>query len=380
MVSFLCHAYGVCSHLLRPGVLLMLFGAFAELGANYKTLWDMLSGVPALLTKRGRDSKFAQQNRIRDPAPAHESVPLWMWTGGLTLSIIFTCVVLALQYGVPVGVSLLAILFAFILSIVGAESTGRTDITPITKIGNTCQVIVGSAIRNSHYPIPRQQLISLSGAMVAQGAAEQSSNMLGDLKTAHLMRASPRVQFYAQLIGSLVAIFMSAGMYVLFTTAYPCINDLAAQDSCSFSLPDVGSYRAIAEAVTSPKLPVPPSSGYTAIGLGIFAILLVIFKHSFVPQSHHGYVPNPVAMGLAFVLNLSTYSFAMLFGSTFAWLWLRRNPRSYTVYCYAVAAGMIAGEGIGGIVGAILEIAKVSGKYHGTSAGCPGVPGGDYCG
>ena len=49
----------------------------------------------------------------------------------------------------------------------------------------------------------------------------------------------------------------------------------------------------------------------------------------------------------------------------------------YGMYCYAIAAGFIAGEGLGGIVGAILQVAKVSGNYYGTAVGCPGF---EYCG
>jgi hypothetical protein len=36
--------------------------------------------------------------------------------------------------------------------------------------------------------------------------------------------------------------------------------------------------------------------------------------------------------------------------------------------CYAIAAGMIAGEGLGGIVGAVLQVAKVSGNIYGSKS------------
>ena len=94
--------------------------------------------------------------------------------------------------------------------------------------------------------------------------------MLGDLKTTHLLRASPRVQFYAQCCGAVVSVFISTAMYVLFSEAYPCINDLALADHCSFSIPDVGAYRAIAVAVTSTSLPVPSSSAYFCIAILIW--------------------------------------------------------------------------------------------------------------
>ena len=47
------------------------------------------------------------------------------------------------------------------------------------------------------------------------------------------------------------------------------------------------------------------------------------------------------------------------------------------MYCYAVAAGMIAGEGLGGIANAVLQIAGVSGAVKGTAVGCPL---NEYCG
>ena len=47
------------------------------------------------------------------------------------------------------------------------------------------------------------------------------------------------------------------------------------------------------------------------------------------------------------------------------------------MYCFAVAAGFIAGEGLGGIVNAIFTISGIAGATYGTSVGCPG---GVYCG
>ena len=41
-----------------------------------------------------------------------------------------------------------------------------------------------------------------------------------DLKTGHLIRASPRAQFYGQLIGSLLSIVVTSIAYSLYTHAY----------------------------------------------------------------------------------------------------------------------------------------------------------------
>ncbi len=41
-----------------------------------------------------------------------------------------------------------------------------------------------------------------------------------DLKTGSLLRASPRSQFYGQLIGSFASVFVSVGAYKLYTSVY----------------------------------------------------------------------------------------------------------------------------------------------------------------
>ena len=356
--------------------MLLLCGSFAELGANYKTLWASLLQILTPILKRFRPIHINEKDLIYDPVPTSEQVPWWLWTGGIVVSIFFTCLVLALQYGQNVGITILSIIFAFIFSFIGAESTGRTNITPVTTIGSANQLVVGGITRGK-YPVKDAQMLNLAGGMLALGASEQSADMLGDLKTTHLLRASPVVQFYAQCVGALVSIFMSVGMYVLFSQAYPCINDLSTQAHCSFPAPDVGAWRAIAVAVTAPTLPIPPSSGYTSIAFGVLAVLVTVVKYRFVPVSKHAWVPNLNAIGIAFILNTTTYPTAMAFGSTVAFLWNRNYPMAYGMYCYAVAAGFIAGEGLGGIVGAILQVAKVSGNVYGTAVGCPAF---EYCG
>ena len=323
-----------------------------------------------------RRIEIDEKDLIYDPAPPHEQVPVWAWTGGLVISAFFTCLVLGLQYGQNVGISILSIIFAFTFSFIGAESTGRTNITPVTSIGNASQLVIGGITRGK-YPTKDAQMLNLAGGILALGASEQSADTLGDLKTTHLLRASPRAQFYAQICGALVLIFMSVAMYVFFSAAYPCINYLSVTGVCSFPAPDVGAWRAIAVAVTSPTLPIPPSSGYTSIAFGILAVIIIAVKYRYVPISKQIWVPNLNAIGIAFILNTTTYPTAMAFGSSIAFFWKRNYPMGFGMYCYAVAAGFIAGEGLGGIVGAILQVAKVSGNYYGTATGCPAF---EYCG
>lgn len=58
------------------------------------------------------------------------------------------------------------------------------------------------------------------------------------------------------------------------------------EEHCTYAAPSVAAWAAVAVAVTSPKLPVPPSSGYTAIALGGFAGITVVAKHLWLPRKY----------------------------------------------------------------------------------------------
>ena len=47
-----------------------------------------------------------------------------------------------------------------------------------------------------------------------------------DLKTGHLIDASPKIQFYGQLIGSIWGAIVSTGIYKLYTHLYEIPGDL----------------------------------------------------------------------------------------------------------------------------------------------------------
>lgn len=74
---------------------------------------------------------------------------------------------------------------------------------------------------------------------------------------------------------------------------------------------------------------------------------------------------------MSFVIPQTFYSTATLMGALVSHFWQKKRPASFERYCFSVAAGLIAGEGLGGVIGAILQLAGVSGDVYGTQAGCP---------
>ena len=67
------------------------------------------------------------------------------------------------------------------------------------------------------------------------------------------------------------------------------------------------------------------------------------------------YLPSGLAFGIAFIVP-AYYSLAMFVGMVIFQLWRRQNPGKADRLGFSIASGLIAGEGLMGIVVAILTI------------------------
>lgn len=167
---------------------------------------------------------------------------------------------------------------------------------------------------------------------------------------------------------------MAPAMFVLFSKAYPCIND-SEIETCPFAIPSVAAWKAVAVAMTSPTFPVPTSSGIFAIIFAIFGGVMVLIRHNYLVGDRawmRAYWPNMMVLAMSFTIPSTVYGSATLLGSIISWAWAKRNPKQFDTFGYAVAAGFIAGEGIGGVVNAIFQVAGISGDVYGSMIACPG--------
>ncbi|KAF5368921.1 hypothetical protein D9758_002936 [Tetrapyrgos nigripes] len=362
--------------LLWPGVLIMLLYSFADVGLSLLPIFAQMRGSFASNVIGIFRNKRENDEDDEDQTPVEDRVPTSWWTIGLLLSTIMCCAILATQFHMNVGEALLSLILGFLFSFIGVQSSGATDVNPVSTVAKASQLIFGGIGKSTNMQLNDAYMFNLTAGVVSAGAAAQSSDMTGDLKTGYLLRAKPRNQFVAQLCGSVVAVFLTTGLFILFTKASPCIIDDTIVH-CTYGAPSVAAWQAVAVAVSSPRLPVPPSSGYTAIALGIFSVISVFAKHFLIPKKYWGYIPNWNAVGLAFVVPQVYYSLAMAVGSTFNYFWMKRNPAGYDMYMFAIAAGLLAGEGLGGVFNALLAVIGVDGGKHGTAIGCPGI---EFCG
>lgn len=377
---------------LWPGVAVLVCSSLAELLVHWrifyhgmKYAWKNTTNINFMSKKGGRSKTYMQKQPRRttnfnedifqqDPAKEKDQVPNWIWGTGTIAMMAVACIISEVQFNVNAGLALLASILGIFFAFLGIHGAGVTDIAPLTASANAAQLVFGGITSGQSMTVQQAQTVNLVAGSIASGAAEMAQELTSDFRTGFLLKTPPKKQFYAQAIGAVAAMFLAPGVFILFTSAYPCIIHPDEYATCAFSAPSVVAWRAVAQAVTVDNLAIPLSSGIFAAVLAGIAIMQVLIKNVFLTgerDRYRAYLPNWMAVGVAFVIPQTVYSTATLMGATISYVWMKKRQASHDTYCYAVAAGLIAGEGLGGVIGAALQLGGVGGDVFGTQVGCP---------
>ena len=67
---------------------------------------------------------------------------------------------------------------------------------------------------------PGNIIANIVAGGIAEAGAMSAGDMIQDLKTGHILHASPRAQFFGQIIGTCFSIFVSIGAFQLYNSIY----------------------------------------------------------------------------------------------------------------------------------------------------------------
>jgi uncharacterized oligopeptide transporter (OPT) family protein len=312
--------------ILWPGVALMVSEALMSLALSWKTF------VRAFQFKAS-DSIVSSHDR--------ELIPNSWWIGGLAIGSLITIVISYNVFQIMWYETIVAIGLSAVLAAVAARSLGETDINPMGGVGKVTQLVFGGIS-------PGQIVTNLMSAGITNGGASQAGDMMQDLKTGYLLGASPRKQLVAQLVGVCVGIVPVLFVYRVFTKAHPLGSD-------DVPAPAAMAWKAMAELLVKGFSALPPHAVAALTIAASVGVILPILRRI---ERIKPFVPSGLAIGIAFIVP--AYNSLVMFYGLVIWLiWKWRWPDSAEKYTFAVASGLIAGEGLMGIVNAGLTIAGV---------------------
>ncbi|KAL8735264.1 MAG: hypothetical protein Q9181_002876 [Wetmoreana brouardii] len=233
-----------------------------------------------------RESKRGEPPEL-DAPPAH-LVPNHLVLALLFISIIFCVFSVRIVFGalVPFYAIFLALALALLLSIMGVRAQGETDLNPVSGISKLTQLAFALVIPNSN---PNAVTINLLAGAISESGALQAGDMMQDLKTGHLLGASPKAQFYGQMIGSAVGAVVSAGVYKLYTHVYKVPGGM-------FQVPTGYVWIFTARLVTGKGL--PDMAWQWALGAGCIFAGLTAFRIKGQSKWWQAWVPGGIAVAV----------------------------------------------------------------------------------
>lgn len=363
----------------------------AEDGAKGWILWISLAIMTAesfvgllviLLSGLGTsNSRGSEADRVPDEAtdePVSRLPQKAVIVGGIIASstlAVFSFWFLFGVEGIEPYTTVIAIVVAFALSVLAVRALGSTDLNPVAALGKISQLLFALLQ-------PHNIVANMIAGGISEAGAMQAGELMQDFKTGHLTHASPRSQFYGQIIGSCTGIFVSSFAYQLYVKTYSI-------PSSSFPAPAASMWLNFARLVNNGE--IPRHSKEWMIGCAVvFAISGTIKALAQAEglkrrtgeagaawERWSMYLPSGVAFAVG-ILNTPNFSIARFIGGLVTFWWHRSHANSRKsddakVLIIVVASGFVLGEGAGSIVNLF---AKQAGLQPISCGGCRGSCGG----
>ncbi|KAI8388029.1 OPT oligopeptide transporter protein-domain-containing protein [Radiomyces spectabilis] len=316
----------------------------------------------------GETAVAAVEDDDDDDAPAEQRVSRTTTVVGLVLSTLLCVYLVRYIFGptiLSVQMTLLAVAVALLLSVLGVRALGETDLNPVSGIGKISQVIFAAMI-------PGGIAANLIAGGIAEAGAQQAGDLMQDLKTGHLLHASPKAQFYGQLIGSCVSAFIATFAYILYRTIYSIPGP-------EFPVPTAQVWLDMSRLVNGHPLP-PHVAEFIFLFSMVFAVLVVLKETS---ATKSRYIPQGIAFAIG-IYNPPSFTLARVIGGILGYYWTKycdaddseiceqkkgwsRVPlflhhvfKDYrhhvgNVFIIIVASGFVLGEGTFAIVNMIMR-------------------------
>jgi uncharacterized oligopeptide transporter (OPT) family protein len=314
------------------GVSIMVTSGLLAFALQWRTVVRALRGLGAVFSG-GRGTA------TDDPLEAIEVPSAW-FVAGFAGSGLGCMAVLHYGFGTTWWMGLVAVSMTFFLGIVSCRATGESDITPIGAMGKVTQLVFGVLA-------PSNMVTNLMTASVTAGAAASSGDLLTDLKSGYLLGANPRQQFIAQFLGIFV------GTIIVVPAFYLLVPDASVLGTEQWPAPAAQVWAKVAQLLSTGL----GGLHYTAkLGMligGIVGIVLTLLE-VWLPKSARRFLPSAMGLGIAFVIPWFN-SFSMFVGAALAEIYKKAKPALAEQYVIPVAAGVIAGESLMGIVVALFK-------------------------
>lgn len=314
---------------LRPvGIGVLIGGALAGVVASYPALKGAIKALRAA-------AKLAKTG----DAGANDELPPKVLSFGMVGSFVALFAVAMLgsngAVAMAISVAVAGTIWLALAGLIVAQATGATDISPLSGLALIAVTLMLAITANN---VPLAVTIGVTVCV----ATNQCADMMGDLKTGHLVGAIPRKQQLAQFMVAWIGPSIAVGTVLLLWAGGPDgANGFGP--GTALPAPQAGALQGMVEGVVSGNAPVDKYVSGAAIG-GALALF---------PISGLGVLIG-LAMYLPFDITLG-YGIGCLLSMG---LEKKNGRRFYGDIIVPVAAGFIIGEALTSLTMAMITLAS----------------------
>ena len=339
------------------GVSMMVVASMVGLFAKPKVLVSAFTG---LFSRRA-----SGEDCVR-----HIEFPTWITLAGVPVMVGITVWMNWEWFGVEPWLGVLSIPLIIVLTLIAANATALTSITPTGSLSKITQFTFGAAN-------PTHAGTNLITAGMTTEVASNASNLLMDIKPGYMLGAKPRQQAWGHVIGIVAGALASTPLFfILFLSNWNPDSGQTLRDAATEKYSMIGAvqWSAIAEVIRGMgsggeqvqvvdgirKLwgVVPVSAAYGMVAGAIAALVVEVLR-----IATKGRFPlSGVGIGLGIVLP-PEYTIMMWVGSAFFTVMERRYVERIGSFGHrlwvdgreAVCAGIIAGWALLGVGNGVVE-------------------------
>jgi uncharacterized oligopeptide transporter (OPT) family protein len=238
--------------------------------------------------------------------------------------------------GMPVWMTLLAVLFTIPLMLVGIRVLGETNWGPISALSNMMQAVFGLIA-------PGHIMPNMVSSGVTGSVASESEGLIQCYKTGDMIGSTPKYLTYAQLLAIPVGAAAVSYVYPLLRDTYGIGGDNGLQSPIS------QKWSGFAKLLAG-GLSALPHGALQALVIGVaLGVLFTVLEGT--KWKHR--VPSPTGIGIGMLVPTSAIV-TMFLGGLVALFWNRSAPKQADKHLVPVASGFIAGEAIVAVIIPIL--------------------------
>ncbi|KAG2567554.1 hypothetical protein PVAP13_7NG332300 [Panicum virgatum] len=240
-------------------------------------------------------------------------------------------------------------LMAPVLAFCNAYGMGLTDWSLASTYGKLAIFIFGAWAGKSHSGV----LVGLASCGIMMNIVSTAADLMQDFKTGYMTLASPRSLFVSQVIGTAMGCVIGPSVFWLF---YRAFDGVGTQKS-AYPAPYAIVYRNMAILGVDGFSKLPRHCLTLCCVFFAGAIALNVAK-DLAPRKVARFIPLPMAMAIPFYIG-SYFAIDMFLGSVilFAWEWVDKAQAD--AFSYAVASGLICGDGVWTLPQALLSLFNV---------------------